>query len=82
LAEAAAAVERATSARPDVAPEVRRVSAPVGSGADALVAAVRELDRAGIATDDIGLRRPTLDEVFLRLTGRTAYRAHDEEEAA
>lgn len=82
LAEAAAAVERATSTPPDVAPEVRRVSVPVGAGADALVSAVRELDRAGIATDDIGLRRPTLDEVFLRLTGRTAERTHDGEEAA
>ena len=33
---------------------------------------VRELDRAGVAVGDVGLRRPTLDEVFLRLTGRPA----------
>jgi ABC-2 type transport system ATP-binding protein len=31
---------------------------------------VRELDRAGVAAADVGLRRPTLDEVFLRLTDR------------
>jgi len=31
---------------------------------------VRELDRAGIATAEVGVRRPTLDEVFLRLTDR------------
>ena len=33
---------------------------------------MRELDEAGIAIDDIGLRRPTLDDVFLSLTGRAA----------
>ena len=37
-----------------------------------IVAAVRALDDAGIAVDDVGLRRPTLDDVFLRLTGRMA----------
>ncbi|MGN9847569.1 daunorubicin/doxorubicin resistance ABC transporter ATP-binding protein DrrA, partial [Nonomuraea sp. H19] len=31
---------------------------------------VRELDRAGVAAADVSLRRPTLDEVFLRLTDR------------
>jgi hypothetical protein len=36
------------------------------------VQAVRDLDAAGIAIDDIGLRRPTLDDVFLALTGHTA----------
>ena len=33
---------------------------------------VRDLDEAGIAIDDIGLRRPTLDDVFLSLTGHAA----------
>ncbi|WP_062437229.1 ATP-binding cassette domain-containing protein [Herbidospora daliensis] len=36
-----------------------------------LAGVVRELDRAGVAAADVRLRRPTLDEVFLRLTGRT-----------
>ncbi len=36
------------------------------------MATLRELDRAGILTEDIGLHRPTLDDVFLRLTGRAA----------
>jgi ABC-2 type transport system ATP-binding protein len=31
---------------------------------------LRALDAAGLALDDVGLRRPTLDEVFLTLTGR------------
>jgi ABC-2 type transport system ATP-binding protein len=77
LGEAAAAVQRATSTRPDLAPEVRRVSVPVDAPSEALQATVRELDRAGLATDDIGLRRPTLDEVFLRLTGHAAEPAGD-----
>jgi ABC-2 type transport system ATP-binding protein len=40
---------------------------------------IRDLDAAGIAIDDIGLRRPTLDDVFMSLTGHTA---SDEEHAA
>lgn len=35
-----------------------------------LVGVVRELDRAGVAAADVRPRRPTLDEVFLRLTDR------------
>ena len=34
--------------------------------------AVRALDDAGVAIDDIAIRRPTLDDVFLTLTGRPA----------
>jgi ABC-2 type transport system ATP-binding protein len=37
----------------------------------ALTSVVRELDDAGITVDDIALRRPTLDEVFLHLTSKT-----------
>jgi ABC-2 type transport system ATP-binding protein len=33
---------------------------------------IRELDTRGIEIDDIGLRRPTLDDVFISLTGHTA----------
>jgi ABC-2 type transport system ATP-binding protein len=43
--------------------------------------AVRRLDEAGIGIDDIALRRPTLDDVFLNLTGRAA-EPQDEEVAA
>ncbi len=48
-----------------------RVSLPVSGGADELVAAVHALGSANIALDDIALRRPTLDDVFLTLTGHT-----------
>ena len=46
----------------------------------AIADAVRLLDRAGLGVDDIELQRPTLDDVFLELTGHTAEEA--EEEAA
>jgi ABC-2 type transport system ATP-binding protein len=51
--------------------EHSRVSFPVTSGADDLVAAVQALGAADISLDDIALRRPTLDDVFLTLTGHT-----------
>ena len=56
---------------PSVDADGRRVSVAVDAGADRLVDAVRLLDTAGVTVDDIALRRPTLDEVFLTLTGRT-----------
>jgi ABC-2 type transport system ATP-binding protein len=50
----------------------RRVAVPVEAGTDRLTEAVQALVMAGVAIDDVGLRRPTLDEVFLVLTGRPA----------
>ena len=47
-----------------------------------IVEAVRRLDEAGVGVDDLGLRRPTLDDVFLSLTGHAAEAADDEEEKA
>ena len=38
----------------------------------AIVEAVRRLDEAGVGVDDLALRRPTLDDVFLKLTGHAA----------
>jgi ABC-2 type transport system ATP-binding protein len=45
---------------------------PVSGGAAVLTDALRRLDAAHIALDDVGLRRPTLDDVFLSLTGHAA----------
>ncbi|MCD6728245.1 MAG: ATP-binding cassette domain-containing protein [Solirubrobacteraceae bacterium] len=45
-----------------------------------IVDAVRRLDEAGVGVDDVGLRRPTLDEVFLSLTGRATRRDDEERE--
>ncbi|HEY7782826.1 MAG TPA: DUF4162 domain-containing protein, partial [Ktedonobacterales bacterium] len=50
----------------------RRVVVPVTEGARLLPAVVRELDAAGLQLDDLALRRPTLDDVFLTLTGHEA----------
>jgi ABC-2 type transport system ATP-binding protein len=52
--------------------EARRVSVAVRSHDGVLTRAIRELDGAGVHVDDIGVRRPTLDEVFLSITGRPA----------
>ena len=43
---------------------------------------VRDLDEAGIGIDDIGLRRPTLDDVFLSLTGHPTVEDTIAEDAA
>src|SRR6187401_2492759 len=53
----------------------RRLTVPVAGGSAVLVAAIRELDAAGVVVSDIGLRRPTLDDVFLSLTGHAAEEA-------
>ncbi|QNP70531.1 ATP-binding cassette domain-containing protein [Streptomyces roseirectus] len=50
----------------------RRLTVPVTGGAKLLAEIIRELDTRGIEIDDIGLRRPTLDDVFLSLTGHVA----------
>lgn len=54
---------------------VRQVSVAVTSHDGVLTRAIRELDSAGVQVDDIGFRRPTLDEVFLSVTGRPAEEA-------
>jgi ABC-2 type transport system ATP-binding protein len=50
----------------------RRLTAPTAGGTESLVGVLRALDAAGIPLDDVGLRRPTLDDVFLSLTGHSA----------
>jgi ABC-2 type transport system ATP-binding protein len=51
-------------------PHTRRLTAPVAGGGKVLVEALGRLDAAGIEVLDVSLRRPTLDDVFLSLTGR------------
>jgi ABC-2 type transport system ATP-binding protein len=50
----------------------RRITVPARGGAQTLVQVVRHLDELSVPIDDIGLRRPTLDDVFLSLTGHAA----------
>jgi ABC-2 type transport system ATP-binding protein len=78
LPAAAGVVGRAAGADADVDRDTRRVSAPVRDRVTALTDVVRALDGADIGAEDIAVRRPTLDEVFLRLTGHPA----DQEVAA
>ncbi|MEU9669056.1 ATP-binding cassette domain-containing protein [Streptomyces bobili] len=53
-----------------VDPDRRLLSAPVTDRMAALSAVVRALEEGGIQAEDVALRRPTLDEVFLHLTGQ------------
>jgi ABC-2 type transport system ATP-binding protein len=54
------------------------VSAPVANGVDALRTVLKSLEERSIDIADIGLRRPTLDDVFMELTGREATAAETE----
>ncbi len=58
--------------RASVDEHTRRVTVPSDGGAKQLATVIREFDEAGIVIDDIGLRRPTLDDVFHSLTGHAA----------
>lgn len=51
---------------------LRMISAPVSTGATALIDTLRAMDGAGIHPLDVGLKRPSLDDVFLSLTGHAA----------
>ncbi|MET9108313.1 ATP-binding cassette domain-containing protein [Streptomyces zhihengii] len=68
-------VARVTAGEPAVDEATRRVHAPVSDRVAALTEVARTLQDEGIPVEDIGLRRPSLDDVFLRLTGH----ATDEE---
>ncbi len=57
---------------------LRKLIAPISGGAAVLTAVLRGLDAAGLAISDVSLRRPTLDDVFLTLTGHHAEPTADE----
>jgi ABC-2 type transport system ATP-binding protein len=69
LALAASAIEGAVGAVASVDSDTRTVTVEVADGAKALASIVRALDAERLVIDDLALRRPTLDEVFLHLTG-------------
>ncbi|HLK76117.1 MAG TPA: ATP-binding cassette domain-containing protein [Streptosporangiaceae bacterium] len=71
LAAAAALIESLASHPPVVQAGERRLTAPVAGEVVTLPELVRQLDAAGVSAEDVSLRRPTLDEVFLDRTGRT-----------
>jgi ABC-2 type transport system ATP-binding protein len=62
-----------TASEPNTDDDQRAIRLPVGSdGPGALLESVRRLDETDIELADIALHRPTLDDVFLSLTGRVA----------
>ena len=69
LSEAARVVAGVTGTEPVVDAGVRSLTVPTTGGLDAVVSVARALAEARIAAEDLGLRQPTLDEVFLTLTG-------------
>jgi ABC-2 type transport system ATP-binding protein len=72
LSAAVDALRAVSDGTPTVDADTRTLLAPVSGGSTVLVDAVRALDAAGVKIDDLALRRPTLDDVFLTLTGHAA----------
>ncbi|MFI7602603.1 ATP-binding cassette domain-containing protein [Actinoplanes sp. NPDC049681] len=75
IGNAAGVLDQVCRGRVSVDDHTRKLSAPVDGGKPAaavLVEALRRLDGTGIAVMDVGVRRPTLDDVFLELTGHAA----------
>ncbi|WP_020669199.1 daunorubicin resistance protein DrrA family ABC transporter ATP-binding protein [Amycolatopsis nigrescens] len=60
------------AAEPTVAEHTRKVDVLVDTGPKALIEALRRLDAQNIVVQDVALHRPTLDDVFLSLTGHAA----------
>lgn len=58
--------------QPSLDEGLRQISAPVSTGSKALLDVLKSLDEAGIHALDVGLKRPSLDDVFLSLTGHSA----------
>jgi ABC-2 type transport system ATP-binding protein len=64
----------------DIDDHARRRTVPSSGGSSVLVRVIRDLDAEQVAIDDIGLRRPTLDDVFMTLTGHVAETTEETEE--
>jgi ABC-2 type transport system ATP-binding protein len=69
LAAAASIVSRVAKVEADVDPDARRVSAPIRDRLVVMTAVLGGLGAADIDPEDVAVRRPTLDEVFMQLTG-------------
>jgi ABC-2 type transport system ATP-binding protein len=72
VGEASRALAPVCSGPVEVDPDQLSLHAPIHAGGGVTPAAIRALDRAGIDVVDIEVRRPTLDDVFLALTGHAA----------
>jgi len=72
MSEAIEVIGRAGCENPQTEEEIGRITVMVRDGSAVLGAVVRELDSANIQFSDLSLGEPTLDDVFLALTGKTA----------
>jgi ABC-2 type transport system ATP-binding protein len=72
VALAAAVLARHAVGEIEIDRQARRLLVPISGGATVLVDALQALDTGGVEIRDAGLRRPTLDDVFLSLTGHLA----------
>jgi ABC-2 type transport system ATP-binding protein len=73
VSDAVAAIAQIGEGEPHVDKETGVISVGVGGrGSEALIEAVRDLDAAGVEIHGLTLRRPSLDDVFLALTGHAA----------
>jgi ABC-2 type transport system ATP-binding protein len=73
LERAEATVAAVVGTEPRVDRDQRRLSVPTTGGTSLLIEAGRRLEEDGIALDDIGIHRPSMDDVFLSLTGKKAH---------
>lgn len=76
IAETTQIIEKISGQKANIDESLRKISAPVSTGSKALMDALRALDAATIHPLDVGLKRPSLDDVFMSLTGHVAEEAH------
>jgi ABC-2 type transport system ATP-binding protein len=77
LAKAAGLVAHLGSSAPRLDHDLNLVTVPIRGGPEELIAAGQALNDGDIALNDLGIRRPSLDDVFLAFTGHTATLADD-----
>ena len=72
VSKALEVIERIVGQKPKIEEGLNSISAPVSTGTAALIEVINGLSSVGINPLDVGLKRPSLDDVFLALTGHKA----------